>query len=188
MAIERRGGNDGVLVMEDAQIIFRNFAGKEGMYNSEGDRNFCVILDPETADKMVADGWNVKTLKPRDEGDEPTPYIQVSVKYRGRDGNLVRPPTIAMITSRGRLNLTEDECEVLDWVNIAVADLIIRPYHWSVRENSGIKAYLQSLFITIEEDYLQQKYADVELANPESAPVLELEDPNIIDAEVVENQ
>lgn len=170
----------GNIMVEDASIIFRNFAGKEGMYNREGDRNFCLLLDDELADKLMSDGWNVKSLKPREEGDSPQPYLPVSVGYKGR------PPTIAMITSRGRLNLSEDEVEVLDWVNIAKADLIVRPYNWEVSGKSGVKAYLQTLFIVIEEDYLQRKYADVELANPESSPVLELEDPNTIDAEIVE--
>lgn len=153
--------NDGQLVIENAQIIFRNFAGKEGMYNAEGDRNFCVLLDDELADTLVKDGWNVKTLKAREEGDTPQPYIQASVKYRGRNGNAVRPPTIVMITSKGRTALSEDECEILDWVDIASVDLILRPFQWAVSGKTGIKAYVKSIYVTIMEDALQLKYADV---------------------------
>ena len=152
---------DGQLLMENAEILFRNFSGKEGMYNAEGDRNFCVLLDDETTKQLVDDGWNVKTLRARDEDEEPRSYIQVSVKYRGRSGNTVRPPNIVLVTSKGRTSLSEAECELLDWVEIKNVDLIVRPFEWAVNGKTGIKAYLKSIYITIQEDALQMKYADV---------------------------
>ena len=183
--------NDGQLVIENAKIIFRNFAGKEGMYNAEGDRNFCVLLDDDLAQVLLKDGWNIKTLKAREEGDEPQPYIQASVKYRGRNGNTVRPPTIVLITSKGRTSLSEEECELLDWVDIANVDLILRPFQWAVNGKTGVKAYLKSIYVTIMEDELQLKYADV----PELNRQIQLEsgdtppfDPpydNVIEGEIV---
>lgn len=140
-------------MVEEGQIIFRNFAGKEGPYNRQGDRNFSVILPMETAKVMEADGWNVRYLDPREEGDEETAYISVAVNFKNR------PPRVVMMTSRARTNLDEESVEVLDWVNIEKADLICRAYNWVVNDKSGVKAYLQSLFITIEEDYLERKYA-----------------------------
>lgn len=139
--------------VDDAQLIFRNFAGKEGKYNREGDRNFSVILDQESAERMAADGWNVKSLPPREEGDAETPYIQVGVGYK------VRPPRIVLISSKGRTNLDEDGVEVLDWVSIGKVDLIARAYPWAVGDKTGIKAYLQTMFVTIEEDELERRYA-----------------------------
>ena len=176
--------NDGQLTIENAKIVFRNFAGKEGMYNAEGDRNFCVLLDEDLADKLIRDGWNVKTLKARDEDDVPQPYIQVSVKYRGRNGNTVRPPNIVMVTSKGRTALSEAECEILDWVDIANVDLIIRSFQWAVNGKTGIKAYLKSIYITIQEDELALKYADVPEISANGALAIESgSDPEIIDAE-----
>lgn len=140
-------------MVEDARIVFRNFAGKEGQYNREGDRNFAVILDHESAQTMLADGWNVKALASREEGEEDTPYIQVSVNFK------VRPPRIMMITSSARTPLGEDTVEVLDWAEFRTVDLICRGYEWDVNGKQGVKAYLQSLFVTIEEDALERKYA-----------------------------
>lgn len=158
MSDRRRSGNDNrrnVVVLEDVRLVFRNFSGKEGQYNREGDRNFSVLLDEGLAEEMSRDGWNVKYLKPREEGDSPQAYIPVAVNFRGR------PPRIVMITSRGRTTLTEDEVNILDWAEIKTADLIIRPYEWVVNGKAGVKAYLQSIFVTIEEDPLELKYADV---------------------------
>lgn len=180
--------NDGQLMIENAKIVFRNFAGKEGMYNAEGDRNFCVLLDDDLAQKLVADGWNVKTLRAREEDDVPQPYIQVSVKYRGRNGNSVRPPAITMITSKGRTPLSEAECEILDWVDIANVDLIVRSFQWAVNGKTGIKAYLKSIYITIQEDALALKYADIPEISANGALAIESggDDFDIVDGEVVD--
>jgi len=151
---------DDTVVIENARIIFRNFAGKEGKYNREGDRNFAVLLDDVTAKAMEEDGWNIKWLEPREEGDEPQAYISVSVSYKGR------PPRIVMVTSRGRTALSEDEVELLDWADIKATDLILNPYSWAVSGKTGVKAYLKSMFVTIAEDALELKYADLEDLSP----------------------
>jgi hypothetical protein len=151
---------DNTVLMEGVRIIFRNFSGKEGQYNREGDRNFAVLLDDRVAEAMATDGWNVKWLRPRDEDEEenPQPYLPVSVNFKGR------PPRIVLITSRGRTNLDEDSVEMLDWADIINVDLIVRPYEWTVNEKSGIKAYLQSIYVTIEEDALERKYSELDKA------------------------
>jgi hypothetical protein len=149
---------DNTVLMEGVRIIFRNFAGKEGQYNREGDRNFAVLLDEKVAKAMDEDGWNVKWLRPRseEEGEEPQAYLPISVNFKGR------PPRVVMITSRGRTNLDEDTVESLDWADIINVDLIVRPYEWVVNDKSGIKAYLQALYVTIEEDPLEIKYGELD--------------------------
>lgn len=171
----------GHIMLENARLLFRNFAGEEGMYNRKGDRNFNVILPDDIAKELEKDGWNVKYLKPQDDNAERgDAYLQVSVSYKHR------PPTVALITSRGRVTLSEDEIEILDWIDIANADLIINPYEWSVNGKSGIKAYLKSLFVTQDEDELELKYAQIpEASEVEFDAPREIE--NIIDGEVVED-
>jgi hypothetical protein len=145
------------IIMEGVRIIFRNFAGKEGQYNREGDRNFSVILDEDVADDLFKAGMNVKRLKPREEEGEEvgSPYLPVAVNFKGR------PPNIFMITTRGRTRLGEDEVELLDWADITNVDMIINPYEWTVGDKGGVKAYLESMYVTIEEDQLAQKYGDI---------------------------
>jgi len=151
--------NNHTVVFEDARIVFRNFAGKEGQYNREGDRNFSVLLDDDIADQLSQDGWNVKWLKAREDGETEQAYLQVAVGYK------IKPPRIVLIGSKSRTEIGENEVEMLDWVDIRSVDLIVRPYHWIVREGTpqearGIKAYLKSMFITMEEDPLELKYAE----------------------------
>jgi hypothetical protein len=171
--------NDRNITLEDITIAFRNFAGKEDMYNRQGDRNFAIILSPEEADKMLRDGWNVKYLRPRDEGDEPQPYIQVAVSYKNR------PPKICMVTSKSMTYLTEDEVEMLDWVDIETADCTLNPYDWSVNGKAGTKAYLQALYVKIEEDYLQAKWTAFVEDNKKDQRALEAssDDPMIVEGE-----
>lgn len=138
--------------IEDVTIAFRNFAGKEDQYNRAGNRNFAIFLSPELAEEMEREGWNVKYLREREEGDGQQAYLQVAVSYKAR------PPKIAMVTSKGISYLTEDMVEMLDWVDIETADVTINPYEWVVNGKTGVKAYVHSLFIKIEEDYLQMKW------------------------------
>lgn len=143
--------------IEGAQIIYRNFSGKEGRYNDPGQRNFAVVLDPETAAAMDADGWNVKQEKERDEeGYEPRFFLPVKVNYK------FRPPRVVMITSKGRTDLDEDTVGTLDWATFANVDLIINPSHYDVNGKAGIAAYLKTMFVTLEEDDLERKYAQME--------------------------
>lgn len=144
------------VTIEGANIMFRNFAGREGRFNQEGTRSFAVFIDEDVYAAMERDGWNVKRLKPREDEEDGLgqPYIQVSVKYKGR------PPRIVLISSRGRTEVTEDLVDMLDAVEIANCDVILNPYRWLLPNgDTGIKAYLKTMFLTINEDELELKYA-----------------------------
>lgn len=144
--------------IEDAEIIFRNFAGTASTFNAAGDRNFAVKLDNDIAQQMLDDGWNVKYLNPREEDDEQQAYIQVKIGYAAK------PPRVVMITAltNRRTELSEDMIDTLDYADFVNVDLIARAYHWDVNGKQGIKAYLQTMFVTVEEDELEQKYAITE--------------------------
>ena len=147
--------------IDNAQVRFLNFEGRPGMYNNAGERNFCIFLDPERAELMARQGWNIKTLKARTSDDIEQDYIEVAVKFQGRNGPVRRPPRIVMITSRGRTDLDEETCHLVDVSEIKNVDLIIRANEYDFNGRQGVKAYLKSFFMTLDEDVLEQRYAHV---------------------------
>lgn len=148
--------------IEGARLIFRNFSGKEGMYNREGDRNFNVIIPPDIVDAVIAAGWNVRWLKAREEGDEPTARLEVKVHYNPATG---RGPRAFLVTSGGKTELDKDTIKMLDVAQIENVDVVIRPYVWEVNGKTGVKAYLKAIYVTIVEDEFDRKYAHLERAD-----------------------
>lgn len=149
---------DKVLNLENVRIGFRNFEGREGNYNNKGDRSFVVFLDEQTARELHAQGWNVKFPKEQPERTDPDqearePYLHISVAFNNF------PPNVFLI-SEGKppVKLYEEDVMMLDWAELLTVDLVIRPYHWSVRQDSGIKAYLKNGYFTIVTDPYAAKY------------------------------
>lgn len=142
-------------MIEDARLIFMNFSGKEGQYNQEGQRNFSIMLTPEVADTLAADGWNIKVRAAKTDEDEEFPYIPVTVRFEPR------PPRVTMLSNGGKTRtlLDESTISVLDTVDILNVDVLCNGYEWNVNGKSGIKAYLKTMFVTINEDALERKYA-----------------------------
>lgn len=142
------------LTIRNAQIIFRNFAGKATDYNPAGRRNFSVVIDnEETANNLMADGWNLKPLKKRDEHDEQHWHLPVAVNYGPY------PPQITLVCGDNGQLLTEDNVAMIDWADILKVDLTIRPREYNVAGRRGIKAYLKTMYVTIEQDDLAKDYA-----------------------------
>lgn len=133
----------GIVNIDDARIIFRNFAGAGSKYNREGDRNFAVVIpDEAAAEALSKEGWNVRVRAPRDDGDTPFMYLPVKVKFNGRG------PNCYLVSGRHQRKLDEESVECLDEIDILSVDLDIRPYDWDVSGRKGRTAYLQSIRVT----------------------------------------
>ena len=145
----------GILQIDEAKIIYRNFSGIGSKYNREGDRNFAVLIETqEMADALIKEGWNVKIKPPRDEDDEPFMYLPVKVKFNDRG------PAVYLQTGRATNKLDEESVRCLDKIRVLSADLDIRPYDWEINGKSGRTAYLQSLHVVQEVvDRFAERYA-----------------------------
>ena len=150
--------------MENARLIFRNFEGREKKYNRKGDRNFGLIIeDPEVAQQLAEDGWNIKELTPKNNDDyDDTPEVIYWLPVTVRFDNV--PPKVMLVTRRKKTRLNEENINTVDYANIAKVDLTVTPYDWEVNSKSGTKAYLQTMYVTINEDEFADKYADLEEA------------------------
>lgn len=151
-----------ILQIDDARIIYRNFAGRGDKYNREGDRNFAVLIpDEKLADELVERGWNVKIKPPREDGDTPFMFLPVKVKFNDRG------PNVYLKTGDAQNRLREDSVGLLDNIDIISVDLDIRPYDWVIQEGtknekSGRSAYLQSIRVTQDVDRFADRYASEE--------------------------
>lgn len=147
----------GILQIDDARIIYRNFSGAPSKFNREGDRNFAVVIDDEDiCDALVNDGWNVKIKPPREEGDDPFMFLPIKIKFNDRG------PRVYLKTGKNVNKLDEETVSILDNVDILSVDLDVRPYDWEVNGKEGRTAYLQSMQVEQEIDRFAERFAEEE--------------------------
>lgn len=147
----------GILQIDDARIIYRNFRGEGSKYNREGDRNFAVIIpNQEIADKLIEEGWNVKIKPPRDEEEDPFIFLPVKVKFNGNG------PHIYIQSGRSMVKLDEETVEQIDDLDISSVYLDIRPYEWDINGKTGKTAYLQSMKVVQRIDRFAAEFVNAE--------------------------
>ena len=145
----------GILQIDDARIIYRNFEGRGDKFNREGDRNFAVIIPTEDiADQLIHDGWNVKIKPARDDQETPFMYLPVKIKFNGRG------PACYLVSGNRNNRLDEDSIGVLDDIDILSVNLDIRPYDWEINGKTGRTAYLQSIEVIQNIDRFAAKYVE----------------------------
>lgn len=155
-------GPKGILQIDDARIVHRNFEGRPSQYNREGDRNFSVVIpNQELADQLLNDvneygtGWNVKIKAPRVEGDSPFIYFPVKVKFNDRG------PAVYLKSGMATNRLYEEDVKRLDRIDIASVDLDIRPYDDIVQGKPFRSAYLQAIWVTQAIDRFAERYSEI---------------------------
>ena len=143
-----------ILQINDARIVFRNFAGEGSKFNREGDRNFAVVIeDEQLANELAENGWNVKIKPPRDEDDSPFTFLPVKVKFNDRG------PVIYLKSGNADpVKLNEGTVGNIDQIDILSVSMDIRPYNWEVNGKTGRTAYLQSIFVTQDVDRFAARF------------------------------
>lgn len=145
-----------ILQIDDARIIFKNFEGRGDKFNREGDRNFSLLIeDPNTADALQREGWNVKIKEGRDEEDGPFMRLPVKVKFTDYG------PNVYLISGGRRVELDEESIGCLDNIDIESVDMDLRPYDWDVNGRTGRTAYLQSMQVVQRIDRFAARYANM---------------------------
>ena len=144
-----------ILQIDDARIIYRNFAGEASQFNRAGDRNFSVLIeDEQIANELRDHGWNVKIKQAREEGDTPFMHLPVKVKFNDRG------PSVYLVSGSNRVRLDEETIGMLDSIDILGVDLDIRPFDWEVNGKAGRAAYLQSICVTQDIDRFAQRFEE----------------------------
>ena len=154
------------LCIEDAEIFWKNFSGREQQYNEKGNRNFCVFIDDEeTAQKLINDGWNIKIKQPYDETEDSRYYVQVKLNY-----DSAQPPVVVLKKGKNMIHLDEDTVGRLDTADIIYVDLEINPYDYGSKRGGApaYSAYVKELYVTIAVSRFAAKYAEQEA--PEEEP------------------
>lgn len=146
--------------LKNYEITYKNFSGRESPngYNRAGNRNFSLVLDDETAQKMLNDGWNVR-IKEYDDGSHRN-TLQVAVRY---DIDRFRP-RVVMVTPKAngkfiKRVLDENTVSELDSATVTRASVMLNPSPWhNAMGNGGIKAYLQTGYFVIEKDPFEDDF------------------------------
>lgn len=146
------------IYFENAEITFKNFSGRPTKYQrQEGFRTFSVVVDdPDMAQHLSEDGWNIRILRPRNGGDSPKHVLDVSINF-----NFWKKPEIYMICDGHKTKLDEEDLDILDGADIITSDIVVRPRLWDDNGTTRIKAYLQELYVTIQQSRFAAKYADM---------------------------
>lgn len=131
------------IVVKNACIMFTNFAGEKDRFNN-GMPQFNLVLSKEAADDLRSDGWNIRMMPPREEGDEPTYMTNINVSF----GNGRRDPVVKLYSSldgkRSCRQLSRDTLGILDDIRLERINLRIGSFNYD-GDRYTMKGYLHEM-------------------------------------------
>lgn len=146
------------LTLENANIRFRNFSGKEDQWGNEY-RTFNVDIPDELVPELEKASWPVKAYKVREEGDKPQYFIKVRASFKYED----KSPEVILITDKGRkIKIKEEGIHKLDSYVLTDIDMTLVP---SFRRDRATgkwvdtpTIYLSEFYAKLVESKLAKKY------------------------------
>ena len=150
-----------LISIENTNFIFAtNFSGdpERDRFGSDTRKANIIIPDPEQAQELIDEGFNVRCTKPKvgeEEGFEPTYFISVNVNY-----DTDWPPRIYLVSgdSEPRL-LDESTIDLLDSCYVMNVNVILNPYQ--NQRNGRSSLYVRTMYVEqdVEEDPFAHRYA-----------------------------
>ena len=139
--------------IENAKIMFRDFAGKVDEYNPTGKRSFCVILDEDMAQQFQDDGFNIKVTKPKNADYFPVKYLKVNVSYK------VSAPLVRCYFGNKYRDYSENTLMAIDHMNFENVDLVLSVSRGMYLGKPYTTAYLSEFHGVVKESPYASKYS-----------------------------
>ena len=170
--------NDGLIHIENAYIVSKNFAGIEKrnpnnpkqIVNSSGNRNFSIELNEEVANFISSfrlsdhpeKAFKVQVKLPKEDAEDQTPRIFMTVKLQYRFDDNGKPwkknPKINQYSSKGKTVKDEKNVDSIDDVFIDKSEIAFAPGPYDVNGNIGLTAWLRKLNYKIKEDDMEARW------------------------------
>lgn len=141
----------------DGKIAYSNFSGRPTNWNPDGGvRNVTFVIPDEVAQAIKDDGWNIREQVIDDEGNIRY-LLEAKITFRTRTGQ-PRDPKIFIVRNDSLVHITEETVATLDRADILSVDAVLGPSYWEWGGRKGIAAYVNSMYLTIKENPIDEKY------------------------------
>lgn len=152
----------------DFEVLFCNLEGRKERYNNDGDRTFRVkFFDPEFAQQLADDGWNIRIYTPKNEEYDPYYYLTVKTKFRIDSEKVRQDPEIHLVNSKNDIICGPQNMADVDMAfrnhKVTRVDLSVAPRYWTnegIGNGEGITAYIRELWVEIQDSPFASHYAN----------------------------
>lgn len=156
--------------IEDGVIAYKDFSGRVDENNENGEKTVTFAISIDDGLKLIEDGWYLRKQEfPNDPYREPRYLLKTCITFKTKDGR-PKDPKVFMVREDGSMvHMTEDTIGLLDGADIIKVDAVIGPWRWRRNGKEGVKAYVNSMYITVKENRIDAKYRTMmnEMSNDE---------------------
>lgn len=144
------GKRGNTITLEGNRIMWRNFSGEKSQFHT---RSFSVEIAPEDIDDLVAEGWPITVLEPRQNGDPVRGAMFVTLYYNDY------PPMVVVVGPDKKTKY--DEKRVGDLDQLAFEKVSMRVSLGKPGRTGKRTVYLQSLWATLRRDDFEAQFDNI---------------------------